>query len=357
MRLPREIQLRIVELAIPQKVTPSLLNRPKDRRRYSRVQSTWEDSILALKLSSRMMHKLAVAEQNVQGVIDQRVAFRINLDIDTLRVFDMSLPDFLTANGLSALPLRKLLSISKISAEDCGTLHDPMWRCKSPIGKALDLEKLPKLDEFSVIFPSVAESWMIEDLPRVKAQTDVSGAAHTGIKWKFNTGLYPVPRWEGQLHNSHFNGSEKPSMHPDAPIPDEAIPYVGKWGYERSPGAVGGYWASFQYFEKTRDVYFAPLSWKEVESLVKGPFGKNGREAIYEGHTPRFVAKLQIIRQGTTPPTGWIKVERVRPDDPKWKHQLLSTWKSVWYTLVDYRTVYTTIMSSCKSCDYFLRQT
>ncbi|CVK94475.1 uncharacterized protein FMAN_16131 [Fusarium mangiferae] len=302
MRLPRKIQLRIVELAIPQKVTPRLLNRPKDRRRYSRVQSTWEDSVLALKLSSRMMHKLAVAEQNVQGVVDQRVTLRMNLDIDTLRVFDMSLPDFLTANGVSALPVRKLLSISKISAEDCGTLHDPMWRCKIPIGKALDLEKLPKLDEFSVILPSVPESWMIEDLPRVKAQTDVSGAAHTGIKWQFNTGLYPVPRWEGQLHDSHFNGSEIPSIHPNAPIPDEAIPYVGKWGYERSPGAVGGYWASFQYFEKTRDVYLAHLSWKEVESLVKGPFGKNGREAIYEDHTPRFVAKLQIIRQGTIPP-------------------------------------------------------
>ncbi|KAF5709521.1 hypothetical protein FMUND_10009 [Fusarium mundagurra] len=357
IRLPREIQLRIIELASSPKVTPTLLNRPMPRRRHSRVQSTWEDSILALKLSSRMMYKLAIAEQNVEGVVDQRVAFRMNLDIDTLRVFDMRLPDFLTVNGPSTLPVRKLLSISKIIPKSCATYEDPVWSLGSPVGDTLDLEKLPKLDEFSVIFPNVAEGWMIEDLPLVRPQTDVSGTAHTGIKWQFNTGLYPVPYKEGRFHDSHFIGSEKPSTYPKATITDEAIPYVAKWGYERSPGAIGGYWASFKYFEETRDVYFAPLSWKEVEPLVKGPFGENGREALYEDHTPRFVAKLRIIRQGTTPPTGWIKVEQIRPNDPKWKRQLLNTWKSVWYTLVDLRTKLNVIISPPKPCDYFLRQT
>ncbi|KAF5568326.1 hypothetical protein FPHYL_2864 [Fusarium phyllophilum] len=301
--------------------------------------------------------RLAIAEQNVEGVVDQRVAFRMNLDIDTLRVFDMRLPDFLTANGPSTLPVRKLLSISKIIPKSCATYEDPVWSLGSPVGDALDLEKLPKLDEFSVISPNVAEGWMIEDLPLVRPQTDVSGPAHTGIKWQFNTGLYPVPHKEGRFHDSHFIGSEKPSMHPKATITDEAIPYVGKWGYERSPGAIGGHWSSFQYFEETRDVYFAPLSWKEVEPLVKGPFGENGREALYEDHTPRFVAKLRIIRQGTIPPTGWIKVEQVRPNDPKWKRQLLNTWKSVWYTLVDLRTQVNVIISPPKPCEYFLRQT
>ncbi|KAF5538319.1 hypothetical protein FNAPI_11151 [Fusarium napiforme] len=354
MRLPREIQLRIVELAIPQKVTPTLLSRPKGRRGYSRVQSTWDDSMLALKLSSRMMHKLAIAEQNVQGVVDERIAFRMNLDIDTLRVFDMNLPDFLTTNGPSALPVRKLLSISKISCEDCGTYCDPMWYRKSPVGKALDLEKLPNLDEFSLIFPSVSQDWSIEGLPRVRDQADISGAAPTGIKWQFNTGLYPVPRWE-IYHDDHFNGSYKAHMHPDDSVPEEAIPYVGKWGYERGSEAVGGYWASFQYFEETRDVYFAPLSWKEVEPLVKGPYGRNGCEAIYEDHTPRFVAKLRIIRQGTTPPTGWIKVELVHLEDPNWKRQLLNTWKSVWYTLNGRRSRH--YDDPPEPCPYYLRQT
>ncbi|KAG4289950.1 hypothetical protein FPRO06_04772 [Fusarium proliferatum] len=148
--------------------------------------------------------RFAIAEQNVEGVVDQRAVFRMNLDIDTPRVFDMGLPDFRTA-------------------------------------------------------------------------TD---SAHTGIKWQFNTGLYPVPSWKGRSHDSHFNGSEKPYMHPDSPILKEAIPYVGHWGYEHRPGAIGGYWASFQYFEKTKDMYFGPLSWKEVQPLVKGPFGKNGREVL-----------------------------------------------------------------------------
>ncbi|KAF5965132.1 hypothetical protein FBULB1_12399, partial [Fusarium bulbicola] len=274
MRLPRELQFRIVELASFPQVTPTLLNRPIPRRRYSRVQSTWKDSMLALKLSSRMTYKLAIAEQNVEGVVGQQVAFRMNLDIDTLRVFDMNLPDFITTNRPATLPVRKLLSISKVIPKSCATDRDPMWPLGDPVGEALDLEKLPKLDEFSVIFPSAAKSWMIEDLPRVRPQTDISGAAHTGIKWQFNTGLYPVPPKEGRFHDSHLNGSEKPSMHPNDPILDEAIPYVGEWGHERSPGAIGGYWASFQYFEETRDVYFAPLSWKEVEPLVKGPFGE-----------------------------------------------------------------------------------
>ncbi|KAF4439238.1 hypothetical protein FACUT_4315 [Fusarium acutatum] len=156
MKLPREVQLRIVELASSPKVTPTLLNRPKELRRYSRVQSTWEDSILALKLSSRMMYRLAIAEQNVEGVVDRHVAFRMNLDIDTLRVFDMALPDFITADGPSVLPVRKLLSISKISFNTCATARDTMWRLENPVGEALALDNLLKLDEFSVIFPSVA---------------------------------------------------------------------------------------------------------------------------------------------------------------------------------------------------------
>ncbi|KAF5711404.1 hypothetical protein FGLOB1_5031 [Fusarium globosum] len=280
IRLPREIQLRIVELAISPKVTPTLLNRPKELRRYSKVQSTWEDSILALKLSSRLMYRFAIAEQNIEGVVDQRAVFRMSLDIDTLRVFDMGLPDFRTATGISVLPVRKLLSISKMSFYRRATDCDTMWRCESPLGEALDLEKLPKLEEFSVIFPNVAGYWMIEGLQRVRTQTDVPDSAHTGIKWQFNTGLYPVPSWKGRSHDSHFNGSEEPYMHLDAPILKEAIPYVGHWGYEHNPGAIGGYWASFQYFEKTKDVYFGPLSWKEVQPLVKGPFGKNGREVL-----------------------------------------------------------------------------
>ncbi|KLO85621.1 uncharacterized protein LW93_14236 [Fusarium fujikuroi] len=328
----------------------------RELRRCSKVQSTWEDSILALKLSSRLMYRFAIAEQNVEGVVDQRVVFRMNMDIDTLRVFDMGLPDFLTANGPSVLPVRKLLSISKISFHRRATDRDTMWHCDNPLGKALDLEKLPKLEEFSLIFPKVAGYWMIGGLPRVRTQTEVPGSAHTGIKWQFNTGLYPVPGWKGRSHNSHFNGPEKPYMHPDTPILEEAMPYVGHWGYEHSPGAIGGYWASFQYFEKTNDVYFAPLSWMEVELLVKGPFRKNGREALYEDHTPRFVAKLRIVRQGTTPPTGWIKVEQERPGDPKWKHQLLNTWKSVWYTLTGRRSL-DYLDELFKPCPYYLRQT
>ncbi|KAG5746568.1 hypothetical protein H9Q69_010000 [Fusarium xylarioides] len=355
MRLPRELQIRIVELASSPKVTPTLLNRPKELRRYSRVQSTWEDSTLALKLSSRMMYRLAIAEQNVEGVVDQRVVFRMNLDIDTLRVFDMALPDFITPDGPSVLPVRRLISISKIEFRQRTTDRDIMWHFESPVGEALALENLPKLDEFTVIFPNVTGSWMIEGLPLVRPQTHISDSAHTGIKWQFNTGLYPVPRWE-RHHDDHFNDSYIPHMHLDDPIPDEVIPYVGKWGYERSPGVIGGYWASFQYFEEPRDVYFAPLSWKEVEPLVKGPFGENGREAFYEDHTPRFVAKLRIIRQGATPPTGWIKVEEVQPEDPNWKRQLLNTWKSVWYTLTGRRSLnYLDDLS--EPCHYYLRQT
>ncbi|KAF5576227.1 hypothetical protein FPCIR_12714 [Fusarium pseudocircinatum] len=324
--------LRIVQLVSSPKVTPTLINRPKELRRYSRVQSTWENSILALKLSSRMMLRLVIAGQNVEGVVDQRVEFRMSLDIDTLRVFDMALPDFITADGPSVLPVRRLLSISKIEFRKRTTDRDTMWYLESPVSEALALENLPKLDEFSVIFPNVTGSWMIKGLPRVRPQTHVLASAHTGIKWQFSTALYALPRWK-RHHDDHFNDSYIPHMHLDDPIPDEVIPYVGKWGYERSPGVMGGYWASFQHFEETRDVYFAPLSWKEVEPHVKSPSGENGREALYEDHTPRFVARLRIIRQGTTPPTGWIKVEQVHPEHPNWKRQLLNTWKSVWYTL------------------------
>lgn len=64
-----------------------------------------------------------------------------------------------------------------------------------------------------------------------------------------------------------------------------------------------------------------------------GPYGENGDKALFDDHTPQFVSKVWIVRQGMTAPKGWIKVQEADDSDPAWRHQLLKTWNAVRYTL------------------------
>ncbi|KAH7260752.1 uncharacterized protein BKA55DRAFT_686334 [Fusarium redolens] len=350
-KLPRELQLRIVDLATSPKVTPTIERREHRGKRTARkIQCTSEDSFLALKLSSRGMYHLVKTANPVVAIYDSviipppgRVIFRMNLRVDTLRLFydHDGLPKFYDAHGRRApLPVRKLLSFSEYYNREFNQNHREPWWCQRPLCPiSLNLHNLPMLEEYSLILPDADKKWMIEGLPRVRPQTDNETTAHIGTKWQFNYYRY----YEAErLHTETPEGfpmGVPPNFcddtHLDGPNPSDrpgSIPYIGRYGYERSKGIVGGHWAGFKYFHETQEVYFAPLSWDEVKPLAIGPYGKNGAEAFFHNHTPQFVAKVWIIRQGTTVPKGWVKVRDVGPSDPTWRHQVLMTWKQLCYT-------------------------
>ncbi|KAK7587898.1 hypothetical protein V3481_010589 [Fusarium oxysporum f. sp. vasinfectum] len=91
------------------------------------------------------------------------------------------------------------------------------------------------------------------------------------------------------------------------------------------------------------------MTWTDVEPLVMGLYGENGAEAPFDDHTPQFVAKVWIIRQGTTAPKGWIKVQDVGPYGDIWRQQLFKTWNAV-------RCTVKTIQDSPDDCPYSLCQ-
>ncbi|KAF5543156.1 hypothetical protein FMEXI_7172 [Fusarium mexicanum] len=272
------------------------------------------------------------------------VIFHINLKADILRIFhiDQELPIFKDKNGFCApLPVRRLqlFEANFRYFNPQGTLES---FCNSSVScsPGLMLDKLPKLEEYSLIIPAAKQSWTMDGLPRIRPQDDNETPAHIGTKWQFN--FYRYHRLS-ELHNevpegclmgvppnfcddSHLDGTD-PSDRPGS------IPYIGKYGYERSHGIVGGLWAGFKYFQQSKEAYFAPLSWTEVEPLVMGNYGENGTRALFHNHTPQFVSKVCVVRQGTAAPKGWIKVRAVDESDPAWRHQLLKTWNAVRYTL------------------------
>ncbi|KAF5688031.1 hypothetical protein FCIRC_2102 [Fusarium circinatum] len=350
-KLPREIQLLIIEVATSPKVTPTVEWEVRQWRVFRKIHCTSEDSLLALKLTSRGMYHLVKTTNSVEPIRyrysscpSTPVLFHINLKADILRIFHIGqeLPFFKDKNGVCApLPVRRLqlFEANFHYFDPQGTLES---FCNSSVScsPGLMLDKLPKLEEYSLVIPTAKQSWTMDGLPRIRPQDDNETPAHIGTKWQFN--FYRYHRLS-ELHNevpegclmgvppnfcddSHLDGTD-PSDRPGS------IPYIGKYGYERSHGIVGGLWAGFKYFQESKEAYFAPLSWTEIEPLVVGNYGENGTRALFHNHTPQFVSKVWVVRQGTAAPKGWIKVRAVDESDPTWRHQLLKTWNAVRYTL------------------------
>ncbi|KAF5576228.1 hypothetical protein FPCIR_12715 [Fusarium pseudocircinatum] len=172
-KLSREIQLLIIELATSPKVTPTLEPDIGRQRLFRKIQCTSEDSLLALKLTSRGMYQL-VKTANPVGAIstwprsrrNTPILFRIDLEADILRIFHQ-LPNFMDKDGLrAALPVRRLLLIESKYHHFTpdGTLerfNDYSVSC-SP---GLMLDKLPKLEEYSLILPAERQSLTMDGLP------------------------------------------------------------------------------------------------------------------------------------------------------------------------------------------------
>ncbi|KAF4450959.1 hypothetical protein F53441_6020 [Fusarium austroafricanum] len=377
MRLPEELQIRIIELAISSQITPCIQDDQFLGSGLLRaIQMTTEDTILPLKLSCRHIYRLIKVSLPVDAVDKYgQVIFRIDFKRDILRTFAHQIPVFHDREGqIAPLPVRKPLMVCSEENYEGAAPNDYVhWDNECPFETAIALDRLPLLEEFNLILQVAESDWRIEGLQREGPQIDIHRhiltdmwgrdrwnnkygeaaaayeekriPAHTGIKWKFNYyryyDLYDFPDEEESYLGvpPGFCDDEDVEMS-EAADPRCCIPYIGFYGYDRGQASMGGNWAGFRCFEETNEVYFTPLAWTDVEPLVMGPHGENGREAVWDEHHPQFVARLWIIRKGQSVPEGqgqyaWMRVDEASQDDPDWKHQLMNTWKVVWSTLSD----------------------
>ncbi|KAM0549475.1 hypothetical protein ACHAPJ_009461 [Fusarium lateritium] len=308
LRLPNEVQLLIIDYAIPPRIFPATspafgpvnIHRDKDSEEYLRP----------LKLSCRQIYDLIKIARPVKAVSrhfldipppQPTLRFRFNFKKDTLRVFDMALPEFRTANGqLALLPVERLVTVSNRMEDTLDDLKDEAWSGMQ-FGRKLDLGSLPQLKEFSFICQVAGREWKIESFEREGPQIEVRrdmladkwglvragyrpGAAkicsdsgldrfaHTSIRWKLRADYYDPILFLGDLLYTSRQPHHGQCIHDicepeDLARPDgipwwmyessydaDFIPYIGFYGYDRTQTSMGGNWAGFRYFEETGEV-------------------------------------------------------------------------------------------------------
>ncbi|KAF4968909.1 hypothetical protein FSARC_3756 [Fusarium sarcochroum] len=312
LRAPTEVQLHILDYVIPPQIIPAydpdfhtLLHTD-----HNLIDTVSEEYLLPLKLSCRQIYNLMKILRPITGLVllehgrshlqchvyghvptKPTLLFRFNLNKDTLRVLNMRLPDFRTADGqIAPLPVERLVTISVKMHDSCG-MYDETWSTIQ-FNRRFNLSRLPKLKEFSLICQLSGFQWRIESFEREGPQIDprrnmltdkwglarsgyhAQGAraywekripAHTGIRWQRRQDYHHPPLEPGD----DVNGAYLDRFCDDGDLDDpddiplwmyeserlgDFIPYVGFHGHDRGQLSMGGNWAGFRYFEETGEV-------------------------------------------------------------------------------------------------------
>ncbi|KAJ4265980.1 hypothetical protein NW762_003953 [Fusarium torreyae] len=308
LRLPEELQLQIIDCAIPPRIFPA--TNPAYGSIYTFFDKKSEEYLLPLKLSCRRIYNLIEVSRPVRAVSSHyfrgttppppTIRFRFNFSKDTPRVFDMALPEFRTANGqLALLPVERLVTVSIRMIDTFSGLEDKKL-ARLQFSRKLDLGCLPQLKEFSFICQVAGREWKIESFERQGPQIDIRrdmltdkwGLVHTGsfpqaakacrekgldrfaqtnIKWKLRADYHdPIllsNGWHKPHPDDHGQWIHELCDPEDLSRPDDMprwmyenthdgdfIPYIGLYGYDRTQMSIGGNWAGFRYFEGTGEV-------------------------------------------------------------------------------------------------------
>jgi hypothetical protein len=251
IRLPKELQLRIIELAIglprtaPNTGDEQFVDQRSLEMRFRAVLSTSEDMTIPLKISCSHIFNMTRKLRPVEAVpydlflLGEGPLFRINLDRDMLRIFDNALPWYRSNDGYrAAIPVRRILSyMPTVSFWDASNPNDPNdiggpnpFHPNNPIdpddddflndlygddhlatfrrapcsvrvplfARHLDIDHLPRLEEFNVVAPVASRfQWIIPGLKRLRPSIEDDDEhekhglqAHTVIKWQLNFHRY-----------------------------------------------------------------------------------------------------------------------------------------------------------------------
>ncbi|KAJ4114782.1 hypothetical protein NW768_011336 [Fusarium equiseti] len=253
LRLPRELQLRIIELAIgPSRTAPHTcdehwVEERSPELRFRAVLSTSEDMTIPLKLSCNHIFNMIKTLRPVEAIpydhflLGEGPLFRIDLDRDMLRIFDNALPRYRSNDGYrAAIPVRRILSYihnmpfisfcdasnpnhaneignpnpaihpfhpnNPINLDDDDFLDDlygtdhlatfqpaPLSVLVPTLTRHLDIDHLPRLEEFNVVAPVADRAqWIIAGLKRLGPSIEDDDEheqrglqAHTAKKWQF----------------------------------------------------------------------------------------------------------------------------------------------------------------------------
>lgn len=173
-KLPRELQLEVIKHAVPPLVVPCVAS----SRVPENIRSNGEHSLLSLKLSCRDIYYavnqlrpvLAIPIHSakrypaliqdwdpVDGDIIYPLSppvFRFNLELDTLRVWDMQLP---RVERSKVLPVRRLISMVMHQWCFYGPIFSVSRHCAGVV-KKLKLDRLPHLQELCIVNQMIPKS-------------------------------------------------------------------------------------------------------------------------------------------------------------------------------------------------------
>ncbi|KAF4494606.1 hypothetical protein FAGAP_9259 [Fusarium agapanthi] len=386
--LPTEMRKKVVLHALPCVTVPS---------RYSYSNIAWvhsyseEQAIKALLETNADVASLVNQVRCLKAVGCDGAAvmssiggvpFRIDPLHDIFQAVDMRLPALrpsvswdprsIEGHHRHALPVENVLSVSRTVSlrrgeapqdnddQNDGSSHGsdqagpsdapmpPQTYFEMPMEKDLPIfSRLPKAKNLSLIIENAGREWHIEGFqmfapdvvgPRfhgndwgmrragshsIQAQThflDHGIRADTRTPWNFPNG------WD------HLSDPEDRSNY----SPNDARfspPTIGFYGYSRGNVSLGGQWAGFRLWVAEKVVEFSPLSWWEVEPLIRDYHSIEERG--YRTCHPGFVARIWIIRserdleQTKRPHHHWVEVREAEIGDPVSVAQISTTWKMV----------------------------
>ncbi|EWG50017.1 hypothetical protein FVEG_09355 [Fusarium verticillioides 7600] len=308
------------------------------------------------------------------------VPFRIDPLHDIFQVVDMRLPalrpsvswDPLSIQGLHrhALPVENILSVSRTVSlrrgqappdtdhQSDGSGHGsnqagpsdapPSTYFEMGMEKNLPIfSRLPKIKNISLIIENAGREWNIDGFQMFGP--DVVGPRFHGNDWGMTRA--GDHSWEAQEHFisreiradaripwTFVNGWDYLSNPEDVShySPGDARfspPYIGLYGYSRGNVSLGGQWAGFRLWVTEQKVEFSPLSWWEVEPLVREYYSIEERG--YRTCHPGFVARVWVIRsekdleETKRPHHHWMEVREAEIGDPASVEQICTTWKMV----------------------------
>ncbi|KAF5575160.1 hypothetical protein FPANT_11452 [Fusarium pseudoanthophilum] len=308
------------------------------------------------------------------------VPFRIDPLHDTLQVVDMRLPalrpsiswDPRTTQGLHrhALPVENVLSVSRTvslrrgeappqsddQSDGSGHGSDQAGPSDAPPSTYFEMgmeknlpifSRLPKIKKLSLIIENAGREWNIEGFQMFGPE--VVGPRFHGNDWGMaragehsvaaqdhfiNHGIPADTRTRWRFVNGWDYLSHPEDVSPFSPGDARfSPPNIGFYGYSRGNVSLGGQWAGFRLWVAENKVEFSPLSWWEVEPLIREYYSIEER-GYYTCH-PGFVARVWVIRsekdleETKRPHHHWMEVREAEIGDPASIEQICTTWKMV----------------------------
>lgn len=378
-RLPVELKIKIIRLAIPSVITPigtSMADRftLEDDKELSRIR----DSCPEIKVICNRIRYLVACSHGQE-------VFRLDPLHDAFVVNEPSFPMF----GVSELPQEQGLESSQqadlpIRRIVCRLLGPPLSRGApglspafgSKLTRGIDIttglqtgkvllengeqtyaqmpfeysspicSRTPMLKAFTLVIDACERSWHIEGFQQYGPNT---------ISRRPPNNLWGIARRDPWQEHGSFNNVASLRLPSDTGIPwkfttmvdnlsdprdlirgasRQDVPRIGFHGYSRGNMSQGGKWPGFRYWTETKKIDFRPLSWAEVQPCMKDYH----RISSWRSH-PEFIARLWINRPGEPIAAeqsqyGWIEVRPPEEGDDPWVEQVATTWKMVRDTLL-----------------------